>query len=111
MPTDDSWRRKIIEAVAKSHGWDLDGARCASCRRRRSTTCSTRRADEKVVVRYRHERGENSYDATFEGVVTNLERRYRETDSECVKTELEKFMVERPCPTCEGSGSSPRRSA
>ena len=35
-------------------------------------------------------------------LITNLERRYRETDSEYVKTELEKFMVERPCPTCGG---------
>ena len=57
---------------------------------------------EKVEVRYRHERGENSYLATFEGIVTNLERRYRETDSEYIRTELEKYMVERPCPTCGG---------
>ena len=63
--------------------------------------------DEKVVVRYRHERGENTYDATFEGVVTNLERRYRETDSEYIKTELEKYMVSRPCPTCGGKRLRP----
>ena len=63
--------------------------------------------DEKVIVRYRHERGENTYKATFEGVVTNLERRYRETDSEYVKTELEKFMVARPCPTCGGKRLRP----
>ena len=58
--------------------------------------------DEKVVVRYRHERGENSYVATFEGVMTNLERRYQETESEYIRTELEKFMVQKPCPTCRG---------
>ncbi len=63
--------------------------------------------DEKVVVRYRHERGENTYSATFEGVVTNLERRYRETDSEYIKTELEKYMVTRPCPVCGGKRLRP----
>ena len=63
--------------------------------------------NEKVVVRYRHERGENTYNATFEGVITNLERRYRETDSDYVKTELEKFMVSRPCPTCGGKRLRP----
>ena len=64
--------------------------------------------EEKVVVRYRHERGENTYSATFEGVVTNLERRYRETDSEYIKTELEKYMVTRPCPVCGGKRLRPR---
>ena len=63
--------------------------------------------DEKVVVRYRHERGENSYVATFEGVVTNLERRFKETESEYIRTELEKFMVQKPCPTCKGQRLRP----
>ena len=39
--------------------------------------------------------------------VPNLERRYRETDSECIKAELEKYMVERPCPTCKGKRLRP----
>src|SRR4029079_6155535 len=63
--------------------------------------------DEKVIVRYRTERGENTYKATFEGVVTNLERRYRETDSDYIKAELEKFMVTRPCPVCGGKRLRP----
>ena len=63
--------------------------------------------DERVVIGYRHERGENTYTATFEGLISNLERRYRETESEYVKTELEKFMVSRPCPTCGGKQLQP----
>ena len=65
------------------------------------------RKGEKVEVRYRHDRGENSYVATFEGVITNLERRYRETESDYIRTELEKYMVERPCPTCHGKRLKP----
>jgi len=45
--------------------------------------------------------------ATFEGVVTNLERRYRETESDYIRTELEKYMVERHCPTCDGKRLKP----
>ena len=82
-------------------------SRSRTCRRRRSSTSSAPQKDEKVLVRYRHERGENTYKATFEGIVTNLERRYRETDSEYIKTELEKYMVTRPCPTCGGKRLKP----
>ncbi len=60
-----------------------------------------------MVIGYRHERGENTYTATFEGIIPNLDRRYRETDSEYVKTELERFMVSRPCPTCGGKRLKP----
>ena len=107
MPTDASWRLKITRGRLQVPRLGVRRRRSATCRRRRSSTCSTPPKDEKVVVRYRHERGENTYKATFEGVVTNLERRYRETDSEYIKTELEKYMVERPCPTCEGKRLKP----
>ncbi len=106
MPHDASWRLKIIEAVCRSHGWDfhapirdLPGVALDYLLRASK--------DEKVVVRYRHERGENTYTATFEGVITNLERRFRETDSDYVKAELEKYMVTRPCPVCGGRRLKP----
>ena len=101
LPTESSWRLKILEAVAKSHGWDFK-APVRDLPPEAIDYILRASKDEKVVVRYRHERGENSYVATFEGVITNLERRYRETDSEYIKTELEKYMVQRPCPTCGG---------
>jgi len=44
---------------------------------------------ERVVIGYRHERGENTYGATFGGIIPNLERRYRETESDFIKSELE----------------------
>ncbi len=106
MPNDASWRLKILEAICESHGWsfkkpvkDLPAEAIDYILRAQK--------DEKVLVRYRHERGENTYKATFEGIITNLERRYRETDSEYIKTELEKYMVTRPCPTCGGKRLKP----
>ncbi|HEU0235307.1 MAG TPA: excinuclease ABC subunit UvrA [Candidatus Limnocylindrales bacterium] len=106
MPTDASWRLKILEAICASHGWDFQ-APVRDLPRDAVEYLLRARKDEKVLVRYRHERGENTYTATFEGVVTNLERRYRETDSEYIKTELEKYMVSRPCPTCGGKRLRP----
>ncbi len=91
MPTDASWRLKILEAICAVARLGLRDARSATCRRRPSSTSCYAKKTEKVVVRYRHERGENTYKATFEGVVTNLERRYRETDSDYIKAELEKL--------------------
>jgi excinuclease ABC subunit A len=110
MPTDGSWRMKITEAVFREHGWD-PGAPLRDLPREALDHLLYASKDEKVVIRYAHERGENSYVATFEGVVTNLERRYRETDSEYIKTELEKYMVERPCPTCHGKRLRPEALA
>ena len=104
--TDASWRLKITEAVFKSHGWDpKTPLRDLPAEAIQYLLFAPK--DEKVVIRYKHERGENSYTATFEGLVSNLERRYRETESEFIKTELEKFMVSRPCPTCKGMRLKP----
>ncbi|HSL32985.1 MAG TPA: excinuclease ABC subunit UvrA [Candidatus Limnocylindrales bacterium] len=106
MPTDASWRLKILEAICKAHGWSFE-APIRDLPKAATDYLLHAAKDEKVLVRYRHERGENTYKATFEGVVTNLERRYRETDSDYIKTELEKYMVTRPCPTCGGKRLKP----
>ena len=106
MPTDASWRQKITEAIFKAHGWDPK-APLRDLPKEAVEYLLYAPKDETVVVRYKHERGENTYRAQFEGVVTNLERRYRETDSEYIKTELEKYMVERPCPACKGKRLRP----
>jgi excinuclease ABC subunit A len=106
IPTELSWRLKTTEAVFRSHGWDIRMP-IKDLPPEALDYLLYAQKDEKVVVKYKHARGENSYVATFEGVVTNLERRYRETDSEYIKTELEKYMVERPCPTCGGKRLKP----
>ena len=110
MPTEISWRMKITEAVFASRGWRID-VPVKDLPDEAIEFLLYAPKDEKVVVRYRHERGENSYVATFEGVVTNLERRFKETDSEYIRTELEKFMVQKPCPTCKGRRLRPEALA
>ena len=53
-------------------------------------------------MRYKGQRGEGVYDIVFEGLIKNVERRYRETGSETIKAEYETFMRITPCSTCKG---------
>ena len=57
---------------------------------------------EKLTLHYDQPRGQGTLYQAFEGICNNLERRYRETQSDAVKRELEECMSECPCPTCKG---------
>ena len=58
---------------------------------------------EKVQVHYRNARGyERNYETQYAGVLPNLQRRYRETDSDWIRSKLEDYMGINPCPKCEG---------
>ncbi len=64
--------------------------------------------DETVRMRYVSHTGRtHSYEAAYEGVIPNLERRYRETESEWVKQEIERLMMQKPCPACAGKRLKP----
>jgi len=65
-----------------------------------------------VPVRYVNNEGHDRYFQTnYEGVMPNLQRRYRETQSDYVRSELERYMTSRPCPTCEGKRLRPEALA
>src|SRR5262249_52977198 len=67
---------------------------------------------EAVVVSYNNRHGRRrSYSTRFEGIVPNLERRYRETDSEGTREKIEEFMAVLPCPACKGSRLAPESRA
>ncbi len=66
---------------------------------------------EKLRVEYEGSNGNGYYNATFEGVINNLERRYIETSSEYMKSEIEGYMMETPCPSCHGQRYKPETLA
>jgi len=67
---------------------------------------------ERVQVSYRNRFGRRrSYGTTFEGIVPNLERRYRETESEFSREKIEEYMTLRPCPECKGARLRPESRA
>lgn len=66
---------------------------------------------EKLRVEYDGMGGSGYYSAAFEGIIPNLERRYQETTSEYMKSEIEGYMVETPCPVCGGKRYKPETLA
>ena len=67
---------------------------------------------DKIYVSYRNRMGRRrSYMTAFEGIVPNLERRYRETDSDYSREKIEEYMSVRPCPECKGARLRPESRA
>ncbi|MFL5858926.1 MAG: excinuclease ABC subunit UvrA, partial [Solirubrobacteraceae bacterium] len=67
---------------------------------------------DRIYVSYRNRMGrKRSYTTSFEGIVPNLERRYRETDSDYVREKIEEYMSVVPCPECEGARLRPESRA
>ena len=57
---------------------------------------------EKLHIAYKKEFGSGTFDAPFEGIAVNMERRYRESTSDYSKQDIERFMTQTPCPDCKG---------
>ena len=111
MATTESWFAKILESVAEHYGFDTDRpVRELSDEARQILLYGNR--GERVEVRYRARNGNvHTFRTSFEGVVPNLQRRYRETGSEMIKTEIERYMTTHPCPTCNGMRLKPESLA
>jgi len=99
----DSWYLKKVETMAEAQGFSIH-----------VPTGTLSDADiEKVLYGTGSQiyevplGGGRSYETTFEGVIPNLERRYKETESDFIKRDIEKFMLERPCHACKGARLKP----
>ncbi len=66
---------------------------------------------DKLHISYAKEFGNGSFDAPFEGIVNNLERRYQESQSEYSRQEIESYMAQIPCPDCRGKRLKPESLA
>ena len=98
---------ELLDAMAEEHGIDLDVRwRDLPSKHRELLLNGTGR--RKIAFGYRNHYGQRRrYQATFEGVLANVQRRYDDTESEFLKAELEKFLAERPCPACHGTRLKP----
>ncbi len=96
-----SWTRAILEALAEEYKFDLSTPFNKYPKKIQNILING--TDGKSVkVYYKGQRGEGVYDVSFEGLVRNVERRYRETFSEASKQEYETFMRITPCKECGG---------
>jgi len=106
-----SYYEQITEAIAQRYGVDLD-APWDSLPADQQNLFLHGTNGEPLQVTYRNRYGRRrSYATRFEGIVPNLERRYRETDSEWTREKIEEFMSLRPCPVCGGARLRPESRA
>ena len=96
-----SFTRAILDALAEEYHFDLETPFQDYSDEIKDVIINGT-GGKKVKVYYKGQRGEGVYDVAFEGLIKNVERRYRETGSESSKQEYESFMQITPCKTCKG---------
>jgi excinuclease ABC subunit A len=108
--TVSTWYMRMLEAVARKHHFSLHSPIKEFTPEQLKIVMYGDSGP--ITLSYTGTGGhQNKWDTTYEGVIPNLERRYRETDSDYVKGEIEKFMAENPCPTCGGARLNPQALA
>ncbi len=99
----DAWYMKRLKAVAEAHKFNI----------KIPVKDMSPEAVQKILYgtgdqKYRISLGDGrSYDSTYEGVIPNLERRYKETDSDFMRKDIERFMRDRECTACHGARLKP----
>lgn len=96
-----SFTYAILDALSKEYGFSLDTPFEDYPKEVHDVLIHGTNGKE-VKVYYKGQRGEGVYDVAFEGLIRNVERRYRETSSETMKAEYEEFMNITPCSACKG---------
>ena len=106
-----NYYEQMTQAIADK--WEVDMDTPWEDLRRSVRDCFLHGTDgERVYVSYRNRYGRRrSYMTNFEGIVPNLERRYRETDSDWSREKIEEYMTLRPCPDCKGARLRPESLA
>ena len=104
------WYASILEALAQKYNFSLRTPwRTLSEDQRQKVLYGS---SEPLTIRYTPQHGRTrSYTINFEGVIPNLDRRYKQTESESVREEIESYMSARICPVCHGARLKPEALA
>ncbi len=101
---------QVAQAISERYGVDLDAPWEELSQDDRDLFLDG--TDEALPISYRNRFGRRrSYATRFHGIIANLERRYRETESDGVKEKIEEYMSLRPCPACGGARLRPESRA
>lgn len=106
-----TWYQRLLEAMAESAGFSMNVPVRELSQEHMQLVMYGSGQPVRMRFRHRHGNGGHTFQTNFEGVVPSLERRYRETDSEYVRGEIERYMAARPCPTCHGQRLKPETLA
>jgi excinuclease ABC subunit A len=102
---------ELLESVSKYFGVDMDKPWSKLTKAQRDVLLNGT-GDKKIRFGYKNQYGHSRwYEAPFEGVIANLQRRYQETQSDFLKAELERYMSDKPCPACKGRRLKPESLA
>lgn len=99
---EDSWYYNILEAASRHYGFSLDTP-VSELDPKIVDILLNGNNGEKIKVKYQREYGRGEVMVSIEGVLNNLERRFRETKSDYMRNEIEKYMSSIPCPECKGA--------
>ena len=102
----NSFTRAILDALCKEYHFDLDTP-FEDYPKEIHDILIYGTGGKEVKVYYKGQRGEGIYPVAFEGLIKNVERRYRETGSQTMKAEYETFMNITPCSACKGQRLKP----
>ncbi|MBR4234999.1 MAG: excinuclease ABC subunit UvrA [Clostridia bacterium] len=102
--------RMYLNALAAKYGFSLD-APVRELTKAQLDVILYGTKGEKLKLIYERDGRQSSFSSPFEGIVTNLERRYRETSSDAAKESLEEYMSLTPCPECGGKRLKPEALA
>ena len=106
-----NYYEQLTQAIAERYSVDLETPWGDLDERHRDLFLNGTNGD-RIQISYRNRMGrKRSYTTSFEGIVPNLQRRYRETDSEYVREKIEEYMSIRPCPACGGARLRPESRA
>ena len=101
-----SYTRAVLDALAEEYDFSLSTPFCEYPKKIHDILIYGTNG-KSVKVHYRGQRGVGVYDVAFEGLIKNVERRYRETGSDSTKQEYENFMRVTPCQACHGQRLKP----
>jgi excinuclease ABC subunit A len=106
-----SWYISLMESVAKANGFSSTTP-VKELSQKQIDLILYGNDEKKVTVRHRTGRGQTyEWDTNFEGVIPNLELRYKKTESDYMRTQIERYMSARPCPSCDGKRLRPEALA
>ncbi|MCH8089305.1 MAG: excinuclease ABC subunit UvrA, partial [Chloroflexi bacterium] len=105
------WYLSLMNSVADAHGFSAHTP-VKNLTEEQLNLILYGNQDRKITIKHKTHRGRRySWDTKYEGVISNLARRYKKTESDHTRQEIEKYMAARPCPSCGGERLRPEALA
>jgi excinuclease ABC subunit A len=104
----NAWYRDVVAGLAQEHGFSIHRP-VTELPERALQLVLYGNGNERIPVRHQSKKSGRVHEfrVRYEGVIPNLERRYKETESDYIRSDIERYMGTRPCPTCKGARLNP----